>query len=120
MNTSQTLACGGCAPLEACSTCAGGVDFQSVFGLDACPYSQPNNNSPQALFVLNGSSPATIWLLASGLAYSTDLRTDPNGDGVSLLMAYALNLDPRQNLCASLPRPVCAGNQLCLTFLCRE
>ena len=31
-------------------------------------------------------------------------------------MAYALNLDPKQNLSGSMPKPVIAGNQMSLTF----
>ena len=42
--------------------------------------------------------------------------SDPNADGVNLLMAYALALDPRQNLSGSIPRPVIAGDQMTLTF----
>ena len=44
------------------------------------------------------------------------LGSDPNGDGVNLLMAYALNLDPKQNLQSSIPRPLIAGSQMGLTF----
>jgi uncharacterized repeat protein (TIGR02543 family) len=56
------------------------------------------------------------WLTTHGFAASTNLLSTPSNDGVSLLMAYALNLDPTQNQSANLPRPVCAGNQLSLTF----
>ncbi|MGJ8652089.1 MAG: leucine-rich repeat protein [Opitutaceae bacterium] len=46
---------------------------------------------------------ASPWLLEHGLAYDTDVHQDLNNDGVSLLMAYALNLDPNQNLAAKMP-----------------
>jgi hypothetical protein len=67
--------------------------------------------------ILMGSpTPVTAWLLSQGLPYDTDMRSDENGDGVSLLMAYALNLDPHQNLSGSLPQPVFATDQMNLTF----
>ena len=40
--------------------------------------------------------PAAPWLVSHGLPYDTDLNQDLNGDGVTLLMAYALGLDPKQ------------------------
>ena len=39
-----------------------------------------------------------------------------NGDGVSLLMAYGLNLDPNQNLAGNMPKPVFSDGQLSMTF----
>lgn len=49
-------------------------------------------------------------------SHNTDMQTDPNGDGVNLLMAYALNLDPKQNLSCSMPQPVYTANQMSLPF----
>ncbi len=60
--------------------------------------------------------PAATWLLAHGLPYNTSLQLDPDGDGVSLLMAYALNLDPRQNLRSRLPAPVLGEGSLSISF----
>lgn len=65
---------------------------------------------------MGNALPAKKWLILQGLPYDSDLNTDVNTDGVNLLMAYALNLDPRQNLSGSMPTPVIAGNQLSLTF----
>ena len=65
---------------------------------------------------MGDSTPTATWLLEKGLPYNADLQTDPNGDGVNLLMAYALNLDPQQNLSGRMPSPVIAGNQMGLTF----
>jgi hypothetical protein len=56
------------------------------------------------------------WLVSYGFAYNADPATDPNSDGVSLLMAYALNLDPTINLAGSLPQPVLTNNELSITF----
>lgn len=63
----------------------------------------------------NGT-PATAWLLSKGFPANSNLQSDSNGDGASLLMAYALNLDPNQNLCGSLPRPVFTANQMSMGF----
>ena len=62
------------------------------------------------------STASRIWLISNGFSYNADLLSDPNGDGIDLLTAYALNLDPRLNLNGSMPLPLIAGNQLSLTF----
>jgi hypothetical protein len=49
--------------------------------------------------------PAGLWLLEHDLAHDADLQQYLNSDGVPLLMAYALNLDPNLNLSSSLPQP---------------
>ena len=56
------------------------------------------------------------WLLRYGLQYETTLQTDPDGDGVNLLMAFALDLDPTIPQRRQLPVPVLAGNTLSLSF----
>jgi hypothetical protein len=65
---------------------------------------------------MGASSPVTSWLLTNGLSHSEDLQGDSNGDGVSLLMAYALDLDPKQNLSGSIPEPVIEAGQMSLDF----
>ena len=60
--------------------------------------------------------PAATWLLAHGLPYNTNLQLDPDEDGVSLLMAYALNLDPRQNLRSRLPAPVLGADSMSIRY----
>ena len=60
--------------------------------------------------------PVKPWLLSKGFAYNADLQSAPNGDGVPLLMDYALNLDPTRMQNASIPKPVVAGNQMSLTY----
>ncbi|MEY2539870.1 MAG: hypothetical protein QOG67_3610 [Verrucomicrobiota bacterium] len=61
-------------------------------------------------------SPIESWLVSYGFAYNTDPLSDPNGDGVSLLMAYALSLNPTQNLTISMPRTAFTPGQMSLTF----
>lgn len=56
------------------------------------------------------------WLLSIGMPFNLDMEVDQNGDGVSLLMAYALNLDPALNLSTSMPQPVFEAGQMSLQF----
>ncbi|MCX6866645.1 MAG: leucine-rich repeat domain-containing protein [Verrucomicrobia bacterium] len=65
---------------------------------------------------MGNSSPTIPWLLSNGFAYNSDLQTDPNGDGVNLLMAYALNLDPKRNLSSSMPTVVLGAEEISMTF----
>ena len=60
--------------------------------------------------------PAATWLLTHNLPYDTALDQDLNGDGVSLLMAYALNLDPNLNLAGGMPRAVLGANTIGIEF----
>ena len=69
-----------------------------------------------SVMINEATKPVALWLLARGFAPNTNLHQDPDGDGVSLLMAYALDLDPRLNLRSSLPVPVLNGNTLSLSF----
>ena len=63
------------------------------------------------------ATPAAPWLIENGLPHDANLDLDLNRDGVNLLMAYALNLDPNQNLRRHLPVPVVDGSTLTMTFL---
>jgi len=56
------------------------------------------------------------WLLLHGLPSGAEGSEDLNGDGVSLLMAYALKLDPNQNLAASMPRAVVGPTHMTMMF----
>jgi|GEM_PF-1232434 len=90
-------------------------DFTVYYFNDKSGFTSPSWQGYTAVNMGN-STPAATWLLVNNLPYNADLRSDPNGDGVSLLMAYALNLDPKQNLSGSMPKPVIAGNQMSLSF----
>lgn len=61
-------------------------------------------------------TPIASWLASQGLPIDSSVDSDENGDGVSLLMAYALNLNPNQNLAGSLPQPVFSSDQLSFSF----
>ncbi|MEO5713535.1 MAG: leucine-rich repeat domain-containing protein [Luteolibacter sp.] len=60
--------------------------------------------------------PVVAWLTSHQLPADSDLKSDLDGDGVSLLMAYALNLDPNQNLSGALPQPVFTTGQMSLSY----
>ena len=59
-------------------------------------------------------TPEFSWLYANGIPGNTNFLSDANGDGVNLLMAYALNMDP--NARNSLPQPVFGASQMSLSF----
>jgi hypothetical protein len=67
---------------------------------------------------VNMGAPSAIapWLISNGYPLDADLEADPDGDGVSLLLAYSLNLDPKQNLSGAMPQPVFTSNQMSLVF----
>lgn len=65
-------------------------------------------------FHLDAITPEFTWLSANGLPGYSNFLSDTNGDGVNLLMAYALNLNP--NLWNSLPQPVFGASQMSISF----
>ena len=85
--------------------------FRGSFG-----FTSPTWNGYPSVMIDRDAHPAAEWLIGYGLPYNADLQDDPNGDGVSLLMAYALNLDPNLNLRSSLPAPVLGPQNLSLSF----
>jgi hypothetical protein len=89
--------------------------FTVYYFSDKTGFTSPTWNGYPAVN-MGASTPIATWLIEKGLPYSANLQDDSNGDGVNLLMAYALNLDPKLNLSGSMPKPLCAGNQMSLTF----
>ncbi len=61
------------------------------------------------------SAPKT-WFLGNGFPLDTDSDQDTNGDGVSLLMAYALNLNPNDHLTNQLPTVVLDSEKMSLSY----
>lgn len=59
-------------------------------------------------------TPEFTWLVSNAIPGNTNFLSDANGDGVNLLMAYALNMDP--NALNALPQPVFEASQLSLSF----
>jgi hypothetical protein len=60
-------------------------------------------------------SPVPVWLLENNFAYNAGLSM-PNGDGVSLAMDYALNLNPTQNESAALPAVTISGTAMNMQY----
>ena len=58
-----------------------------------------------ASVALDKATPYLGWLIVQGLDLSADMNADLNGDGVTLILAYALGLDPNLNLRDALPQP---------------
>jgi hypothetical protein len=65
---------------------------------------------------MGDETPVKAWLISHNLPHDSNLQSDPNGDGVSSLMAYALNLDPNQNLNGNMPKPVVTESQISMQF----
>jgi len=73
---------------------------------------------PSRPFNLHGIIPTDIqtWLANNNLSSLKDLDQDLNGDGVTLLMAYALNLDANQTNANKIPEPQLNNGVLSLTY----
>lgn len=90
-------------------------EFSSYFHNGATGFTTPIWKGYNAVN-MGAISPVKPWLIAHGYTFDADLQSDPNGDGVNLLTAYALNLNPNLNLIANLPRPFVTGGQMSITF----
>jgi hypothetical protein len=74
------------------------------------------NLVPYSTINMGAESPIKTWLITAGLPYDSDLQSDSNQDGVNLLMAYALGLNPNQNQSGSMPSPLITGSQMSLRY----
>jgi DUF1680 family protein len=59
---------------------------------------------------------ATTWLAQHGYAAGTSMESDEDGDGVSLLEAYALGLEPSANPTGGIPVPSYTTEGMSLSF----
>ena len=69
-----------------------------------------------ATFDMVAGTPFATWLVEKSLPYNANPQDDPNGDGVNLLMAYALNLEPAQDLNGSMPRAGYIAGRMSIAF----
>jgi hypothetical protein len=92
-----------------------GAGFSVYFNVTATGFTAPTWKGYPSVAV-GANAALANWLLGYNLPVDSDLKSDTNGDGVSLLMAYALNLNPTQNLSGSLPQPVLTSDQLSMSF----
>ncbi|NQW99272.1 leucine-rich repeat domain-containing protein [bacterium] len=65
---------------------------------------------------MGDETPLKMWLVSRSQLFDAEITADADGDGVNLLMAYALNLDPNQNLGRSLPAALLSPDQMSLRF----
>jgi hypothetical protein len=91
-------------------------DFKILYPTGKSGWSTPEWHGYPAHPYDDTLSPADQWLEDHGLPAGTPLDQDLNGDGVDLLMAWALNLDPHENLAGSLPEAVLSPSELSMSF----
>ncbi|MGD9419506.1 MAG: leucine-rich repeat domain-containing protein [Verrucomicrobiota bacterium JB025] len=119
-------------PMNAFSYC-GGISIVRFLG-DA-PTLGPSAGDDFTVYYFQGSSgftsptwedhasvedaqPTAIgyWLVDHGLPYDSELDSDSNRDGVSLLLAYAFDLDPRGDVRGGMPVAELDSSSLSLRF----
>jgi hypothetical protein len=91
-------------------------DFAFYYFGSSSGFTSPEWENETAIEINLTQNPAAIWLLRNSLPPLSDLELDLNKDGVSLLLAYAFNLDPKKNLSGSLPTAVFTNDKLTLDF----
>jgi hypothetical protein len=91
-------------------------ELKVYYRSDSVGFTSPTWHGHPTVMIEDEVSAAAPWLEGRGLRPDTSLHQDLNGDGVSLLMAYALDLDPRNNLGGSLPKPVVDRKTLSMEF----
>lgn len=91
-------------------------DFTVSYFNDKSGFTSPTWNGYTTVNMGDSSPIIAAWMFSNGLPNNADLQSAPNRDGVPLLMAYALNLDPTRNQSGSIPRPVVVGNNMSLTY----
>ena len=79
-------------------------------------FTSPKWYGYDAISTDGSNNPLASWLMSKGLPANSDLHSDSNGDGVNLLMAYALNLEPAQNLSNAIPQGTITAGQMSLSF----
>lgn len=89
--------------------------FTVYYGATATGFTSPTWLGYTAQ-VLGESSALADWLVAQGYSSTTDLTSDPDGDGVPLLLAYAFGLNPANSLAGSLPQPEVVDDYLALSY----
>lgn len=91
-------------------------DFRVYYLSGSTGFADPPWTSDPAIMIDPVLFPAAVWLLSHGFPFDADLHQDHNGDGVTLFVAYALNLDPANSVLTCLPVPRLQGENLVLTF----
>ena len=79
-------------------------------------FTSPFWSRAQSQAIDEATYPAARWLIDYGRSYNTSPETDDTGDGVPLLMAHALNLNPNDTLTTQLPEVIITGSTMNMTF----
>ncbi len=94
-----------------------GCDEVTIYILaDSTGFTTPSWQYRPVVVIGTEELPADSWLQLHGRAPHADLSVDDTGDGVSLLMARALNLRPDENLAGKMPKPQIYDGSLGLMF----
>ena len=92
-----------------------GSGFSVYYFNDSIGFTSPTWNGYPSVNMGDRTQLST-WLIDKGFPYNADLQEDANHDGVNLLLAYALGLEPDDNLAGSLPQPVIGPGGLSISF----
>ncbi len=78
-------------------------DFMIYYFSDHTGFSSPTWEGYPATEINLDTRPLALWLIEHGIVPDADIGADLNGDGVDLLMEYALNLNPLENNAGNTP-----------------
>ncbi len=90
--------------------------FTIYYRVGSTGFTSPTWEGYPAVEIEGSISPSGLWLREHGFDYGESLDQDMNGDGVDLLMAYALNLDPNLDLSGSRPQAEMAEDTMSMTY----
>ena len=79
--------------------------FACYYFKGAAGFTSPVWKSTPTYEIDENKYPAARWLIGLNYPHKTDLEQDLNGDGVELVTAYALYLNPRENLSSDVLKP---------------
>ena len=89
----------------------------TVFYLEgASGFTQPDWMGYPSSAIAAAAVPKVSWLVSNRLSHDSDTQEDLNGDGVPLVMAYALNLDPNENLAGKMPAAEISESSVSLEY----
>ncbi|MGJ8653112.1 MAG: leucine-rich repeat domain-containing protein [Opitutaceae bacterium] len=108
----------GDAPASIDSSAFGGTSSShTIYYFDTSTgFTSPTWNGEPTEMVDTLLYPAAPWLVTANVPHDTALDQDHNGDGVSLLMSYALNLNPNNHPVSELPQAELTVDTLQMEF----
>jgi len=91
-------------------------DFRIYFLSTKSGFTDPHWEGYPSIRIDMSIYPAALWLLDKGLLYDEDTSKDLSGDGVSLFMDYALDLNPFENEAQRVPSAVVGDSTMEFSF----